>query len=235
MPAGVSCDKMKGVSFMKKILLTASVFCAFALAAETVIDCNYAGQPPVAQSKFGAPVIQGETNMAGKPAALVMNGKNNYITFPGSNKFSLQNGGSLYAVIKPGANESFGMTFFKNKEFLLGVYQKKFLYFNLMPNVKPDCPLFLPKLEMGKWMSVAAVVKVTGKDYTVTLYVSGKKPVTKTFKNVNYKATDAEITFGRGWGSTWHFDGSVALFKAFDKPLSEKEIKALDAECPVKL
>ena len=226
---------MKGVKTMKKVLLTASIVCAFALAAENVIDCNYAGQPPAAQSKFGNVVIQGETNMAGKPAVLVMNGKNNYISFPGSNKFTLKNGGTLYAVIKPQAKEAFGMTFFKNKEFLLGVYQNKFLYFNLMPNVKPDCPVFLPKLEMGKWMSVAAVVKCSGKDYTVTLYVNGKKPVTKTFKNVNYKATDSEITFGRGWGSTWHFDGAVACFKLFDTPLSEKEIKALDAKSPVKL
>ena len=226
---------MKGVKTMKKVLLSAGIFCAFALAAENVIDCNYAGQPPVAQSKFGNVVIQGETKMAGKPAALVMNGTNNYIAFPDSNKFTLKNGGTLYAVIKPEANEVFGMTFFKNKEFLLGVYQKQFLYFNLMPNVKPDCPVFLPKLEMGKWMSVAAVVKVSGKDYTVTLYANGKKPVTKTFKNLNYKATDTEITFGRGWGSTWHFDGAVACFKLFDKPLSEKEIKALDAKSPVKL
>ena len=226
---------MKGVKTMKKVLLTASIVCAFALAAENVIDCNYAGQPPAAQSKFGNVVIQGETNMAGKPAVLVMNGKNNYISFPGSNKFTLKNGGTLYAVIKPQAKEAFGMTFFKNKEFLLGVYQNKFLYFNLMPNVKPDCPVFLPKLEMGKWMSVAAVVKCSGKDYTVTLYVNGRKPVTKTFKNVNYKATDSEITFGRGWGGTWHFDGAVACFKLFDKPLSEKEIKALDAKCPIKL
>ena len=117
-------------------------------------------------------------------------------------------------------------TFIINEE---GIIEK------IMPNVKPDCPVFLPKLDMGKWMSVAAVVKVSGKDYTVTLYANGKKPVTKTFKNLNYKATDAEITFGRGWGSTWHFDGAVALFKVFDTPLSEKEIKALDAKSPVKL
>ena len=46
---------------------------------------------------------------------------------------------------------------------------------------------------------------------------------------------DFDITFGKGWGSTWHFDGAVALFKAFDTPLSEKEIKELDAKSPIKL
>ena len=221
---------------MKKSLLLGSLFCVLALSAETVIDCNYVDMPPAAKSKYGTPVIQGETSMTSeKPAALLLNGKNNFISLPESKKFSLQNGGTLYAIIKPSANESFGMTFFKNKEFLLGVYQKKFLYFNLMPNIKPDHPVFLPKLEMGKWMSIAATVKAEGKDYTVTLYVSGKKPVVKKFKNVDYKETNEDITFGRGWGSTWHFDGAVALFKVFDTPLSEKEIKALDAKSPVKL
>ena len=222
---------------MKKNLLFASLSGVLALtAADAVIDCNYAQLPPAASSKFGTPVIKGETNMKGGNApALLLNGKNNYFTFPGSKSFSLKNGGTLYAVIKPDAKETFGMTFFKNKEFLLGVYQKQFLYFNLMPNVKPDCPVFLPKLEMGKWMSVAATVKVEGKDYTVTLYASGKKPVVKKFKNIDFKETNEDITFGRGWGSTWHFDGAVACFKLFDKPLSEKEIKALDAKCPIKL
>ena len=222
---------------MKKNLLFASLFGALALsAADAVIDCNYAQLPPYAKSKFGTPVIQGETNMTGGAApALQLNGKNNYFSFPASKAFSLKNGGTLYAVIKPDAKESFGMTFFKNKEFLLGVYQKKFLYFCLMPNSKPAYPLFLPKVEMGKWMSVAATVKVTGKDYTVSLYVSGKKPVVKTFKDVDFKETDTDLTFGRGWGSTWHFDGEVALFKAFEVPLSEQEIKELDAKCPIKL
>ena len=222
---------------MKKNLLFASLSGALALtAADAVINCNYAQLPPAASSKFGTPVIQGETNMKGGDApALQLNGKNNYFTFPGSKSFSLKNGGTLYAVIKPDAKESFGMTFFKDKEFLLGVYQKKFLYFNLMPNSKPAYPLFLPKIEMGKWMSVAATVKVTGKDYTVSLYVSGKKPVVQTFKNVDFKATASDLTFGRGWGGTWHFDGEIALFKAFDVPLSEKEIKELDKNCPIKL
>ena len=135
---------------MKKSLLFGSLFCVLALSAETVIDCNYVDMPPAAKSKYGTPVIQGETSMTSeKPAALLLNGKNNFISFPESKKFSLRNGGTLYAVIKPDARESFGMTFFKNKEFLLGVYQKKFLYFNLMPNIKPDHPVFLPKLEMG--------------------------------------------------------------------------------------
>lgn len=222
---------------MKKSLLFASLTGALALAAaDVVIDCNYVQMPPTAKSVYGTPIMQGENSMTSeKPAALLLNGKNNFITFPGSKKFTIKNGGTLYAVIKPDVKETFGMTFFKNKEFLLGVYQKKFLYFNLMPNTKPDYPVFLPNLELGKWISVAAAVKAEGSDYTVTLYVSGKKPVTKKFKNVKFQPTDSDITFGKGWGSIWHFDGAVALFKIFDKPLSEKEIKALDAKSPVKL
>ena len=81
---------------MKKILSAAAVLAGIVLsAAEPVLYCDYTGDVPVLKSKFSLPVLEGETTiLAGKPSALKLNGKNSFITIPGSGTFN-RVGGTL--------------------------------------------------------------------------------------------------------------------------------------------
>jgi len=224
---------------MKKFLYAAAALTGIVLSAvEPVLYCDYTGDSPVLKSKFSLPVLDGETTMLeGKPSALKLNGKNTFITIPGSGAFTLKNGGTLYAVANIDAKEDFGMMFFKPDEFLFGIYQKENLYFNMGTRQKKKFGAYflLPKVRRGAWTSYAVSVQVQDGDYHVTLYASGSKPQKRVFKKLDYHQTDQDVTFGRGFGWNWHLDGEVALFMVFDRPLTGQEILELDRKSPFKL
>ncbi len=221
----------------KRIAVFCSAFLsichAAAFAADPVIDYDYTHFAVVHGGKFPAPIIEGETSFPdGIPTSLKFDGKTNWLTIPDGRKFSLQNGGTLYAVAMFDPKKENGMLFFKKNEFLLGLYQGKYLYFNLSNGKTWEHPVYHNPVPGGKWCSVAAVVTVKGDDVYVVLFINGKKSRVSRFPKTGLKADDEPVTVGKGWGGVWYFSGNIAILKGFDVPLSDSEIEELDRQSP---
>lgn len=212
------------------IFLLAAALCSDAL--EPLMDYDYSGYAVVRGGKFSAPVIHGEALMPdGIPTALRLEGKETFLTIPDGDRFSLVNGGTLYAVVKFSRGKEYGMLFFKENEFLFGYYQKN-LYFNMPNGKKFNAPVYLGPVPVNEWCRAAAVVSVKDGVYSVQLYLNEKKSEKIVFRALDYKPTNGKLTIGKGWGGVWYFSGEIAILKAFDVPLTDAEIAELDKKSP---
>lgn len=202
------------------------------MAREPLMDYDYSGYTVVHGGKFPAPVIHGETRMSdGMPTSLRLDGKGSFLTIPGGEKFTLANGGTLYAVVKFRREKAFGMLFFKENEFLLGYYQKN-LYFNMPNGKKFNAPVYCGPVPLDEWCRAAVVLSVKNGDYSVRVYLNGKKSPETVFHALDYRTTDGKLTVGKGWGGVWFLSGEIAGLKVFEAPLTEAEIAELDKHSP---
>ena len=222
---------------MKKIcFLILTVLCGCVLsAAEPVLSFDYTNGP-VIKGKYGTPVIVDETQMLdGIPSAIRLDGKKNFMRILGGESFSLEKGGTFYALIRLDEKKDYGMLFFKPQEFLYGYYRGNMYFAFSLKGEKPfSVPFFLGNIPRGKWISVAVTVALRDGAYHVVQYLNGKaqshKPIAKA-----YQGHSNPLTIGKGWGGVWFFSGDIALIQAYDVPLSEAEIQALVKKSPFKL
>ncbi len=218
------------MKILVSVFLLGAALCSS--SREPLMDYDYSGYAVVRGGKFPAPVIHGETRMAdGMPTALRLDGKDIFLTIPGGEKFSLVNGGTLYAVVKFRREKAFGMLFFKENEFLLGYYQKN-LYFNMPNGKKFNAPVYYGPMPLDEWCRAAVVVSMKNGDYSVRLYLNGKKSPETVFPALDYRTTDGKLTVGKGWGGVWFLSGEIAVLKVFDAPLTDAEIAELDKQSP---
>jgi len=219
---------------MKKLLPILSALAAGVMvsAQEPVLDYDYTSGTFERKGKLAAPVIAGETLMAEEmPGAIRFDGKKNFMTIPGGKAVSLKNGGTLFAFVRFAEDEEYGMLFFKNNEFLLGLFNKNRLYFNLRASgsAKFDTPVMITPVPRGRWCTVAVVLKPwKNGSWTAFLFIDGVRKGSRTFKfKGEYPEPQSELTVGRGWGGTWFLKGDIGAVKIFETPLDEKQILEL--------
>lgn len=204
-------------------------------AAEPVLSYDYTNGP-VIKGKYGAPLIVGETLMLdGVPSAIRLDGEKNFMRIMGSESFSLKKGGTFYALIRLDAKEEYGMLFFKQSEFLFGYYRGN-LYFSFSMKGKKtfSSKFYLGNIPRGRWISLAATIALKDGAYHVTLYLNGKA---RTYKPTagTYQESSNPLTIGKGWGGVWFYAGDIARVQAYDVPLTQAQIRALDKSSPFKL
>lgn len=215
-----------------------SLMCGCILsAAEPVFSCDYTNGG-VVKSRFGTPIIAGETQMLdGMPSAICLDGKKNYMLVPDAKSLPLKKGATFFAFVRFDENKDYGMLFFKSGEFLLGLYQKKMLYFNTCAVTSSgklwDMPLYCP-VSRGKWCTVAAVLRPnpSSATWTALLYVDGVKKTSRTFKyEKGYPPeTQNDLTIGKGWGGVWFFKGDIGTAQIYDAPMTDSQIRALSGK-----
>ncbi|MBQ9503032.1 MAG: LamG domain-containing protein [Lentisphaeria bacterium] len=205
---------------------------ALLCAQEPVLDYDYTSGAFERRGKTPPPVVAGETLMAEElPGAIRFDGKKNFMTIPGGKSFSLRNGGTLFAFVRFAEDEEHGMLFFKLNEFLLGLYSKDRLYFNIRARggEKFDAPVMTASVPRGKWCTVAAVLRPwKNGSWTAFLFIDGVRKTSNTFRFADgYPETKADLTVGRGWGGTWFLKGDIGALRLYDTPLDEKQILEL--------
>lgn len=203
-------------------------------AAEPVLSYDYTNGV-IIKGQFGAPIIVDETQMLdGVPSAIRLDGKKNFMRISGGESFSLEKGGTFYAVIRLNEKKDYGMLFFKPQEFLFGYYRGNMYFAFSLKGEKPfSVPFFLGNIPRGKWISVAVTVSLHDGEYQVAQYCCGKKTAHKPVRKT-YQKQSSPLTIGKGWGGVWFYSGDIALIQAYDVPLSEAEIQALDKKSPFK-
>ena len=97
-----------------------------------------------------------------------------------------------------------------------------------------------PKLEVDKFYIVAGrIAKGTGK-VTVELFVNSPEPVAKAEVQVNPKSNPSKMAIGQERDAIQHpgkesFDGDIARFLIWEKPLTDAELKIRDRTTPIKV
>lgn len=218
----------KAVSFLCVLFLGAGLS-----ALEPVLCYDYTSGAFERTGKAAAPLITGETLMTEEtPGAIRFDGQKNFMLVPDAKSFPLKKGATFFAFVKFDENKDHGMLFFKKGEFLLGLYQKKFLYFNT--TAKPstgktfDSSLYCP-VPRGKWCTVTAVLRPNPSSWTVFLYVDGERKTSRTFKYEKgfLEETQNDLTIGKGWGGVWFLKADLGTAQIYDAPMTDKQVKAL--------
>ncbi len=213
-------------------LLAVSAGALLLSAQEPVLNYDYTSGAFERTGKTGAPVIAGETAMAEElPGSIRFDGKKNFMTVPGGKEISLKNGGTLFAFVRFSEKEEHGMLFFKQSEFLLGLYRGDTLYFNTLTKKGKqfNCQLIVKGVPKGKWCTVAAVLQPwRNGSWTAFLYIDGVKKGSNTFRfEDGYPETKNDLTIGKGWGGTWFLDGDIGDLRIYDIPLKEQQVLEL--------
>ena len=226
----------------KKMLYSAWILSVGTLlsALDPILSYDYTSGAFARTGKMAAPIITGETLMTEEaPGAIRFDGKKNFMLVPGSKSLPLKKGAAFFALVRFDENKDHGMLFFKNGEFLLGLYQQKFLYFNTAANPSSgkqfDTALYCP-VSRGKWCTVAAVLRPNPSSWTVFLYVDGERKTSRTFKFEKgfLEGTDNDLTIGRGWGGVWFLKGDLAAAQIYDCALTDRQIMELSRKYSVK-
>ena len=207
-------------------------------AAEPAPVLHYDFTAPVIcqGGRFKQPAIPSKIKMSSPEQALILTGEKGHVELlvPESKDFSFADGGTIYALVKfdqtgtkAGQNDSHDMIVFKNKNFLFGRSCGN-LYFNL--GSKWDWSLMAPDIPLQRWTALAATItKNAPKNYTVRLYIDGKKAAEKTFRKEMEAPNGNPVALVRGWGGPWFFSGLFGKVMIFDQPLTDSQIAGLAA------
>lgn len=226
---------------MKKTIIFFFLSAVFVLCAADiapVLEYDFTGELIAAKGRYGKPVFRHTPVISVPDTALELKNKN-YFTVPGSQMFTLKNGGTLHAVvffkesnIKSGDN-AFDMIFFKHNDFLFGRMRNE-LYFNMgngkLPSGKWLTHSSVKNIPLKQWTALTAVVTFTSPDrYKTVLFINGQKVLTKYHRAKLNPPNAKTITVGMGWGGPWFMNGSIARVMLFDKPISDKQAASLAA------
>ena len=207
-------------------------------AAEPAPILHYDFTAPVIRQggKFQQPAIPPTIKMSNPEQALILTGEKGHVELvvPESKDFSFAEGGTIYALVrfdqtgkKAGQNDSHDMIVFKNKNLLFGRNCGS-LYFNL--GSKWDWTVLAPNIPLQRWTALAATVtKNAPKNYTVRLYIDGKKAAEKNFRKEMEAPNGNPVGLARGWGGPWFFCGLFGKIMIFDQPLTDRQIAGLTA------
>lgn len=208
---------------------------------------------PVLHYDFTAPVIQqggiykqpalpSDVKMASPEQALILAGGmwQKELVVPESAGFSLAEGAAFYALVrfdqdgkKGGQNDAHDMILFKNKDMLFGRSCGD-LYFNIGTEDKWVCSITAPKIPTKRWTALAATVTKNGEaNYTIRLYIDGRKAAEKKFQKKIDAPNSNPITIGKGWGGPWLFCGLLGRIMIFDRALTDDQIAGLSAQEPL--
>lgn len=216
---------MNKKSFLSLLAVSAGTLLS---AQEPILNYDYTSGTFERTGKMGIPVIAGETAMSEElPGSIRFDGKKNFMKVPGGKEISLKNGGTLFAFVRFAEDEEHGMLFFKQSEFLLGLYRNDTLYFNTM--TKKDGKMIVKGVPKGKWCTVAAVLQPwKNGSWSIFLYIDGVKKGSQTFRFENgYLETQNDLTVGKGWGGVWFLKGDIGALRIYESPLNEKQILEL--------
>ena len=207
-------------------------------AAEPAPVLHYDFTAPVIRQggRFQQPAIPSKIKMSSPEQALILTGEkgNDELVVPESKDLSFADGGTIYALVKfdqtgtkAAQNDSHDMIVFKNKNFLFGRSCGN-LYFNL--GSKWAWQLMAPDIPLQRWTALAAsVTKNASKNYTVRLYIDGKKAAEKTFRKEMEAPNANPVGLAKGWGGPWFFCGLFGKVIIFDQPLTDRQIADLTA------
>ena len=221
-----------------RIIWLALAAAGLAMAAEPVPILNYDFTAPVIRQggKYPPPALPPDMRFSSPDPALILTGEKSRLELPvpASSKLSLAEGGTFYALVrfeqngvKAGQNDSHDMILFKNGDFLFGRSCSK-LYFNF--GEKWSCPVTADNIPTRCWTALAASVKKNAPgNYTVRLYIDGRKAAEKNFRRKIAAPNANPVTLGEGWGGPWYFQGELGKVMIFDQALSDQQIAALAA------
>jgi len=161
------------------------------------------------------------------------------LSVPESTFFSLKNGGTLYALVRfnqrgmeSGQQDAHDMIFFKQDNLLFGRDCGE-LYFNMQTSGRWCWAVRAPDIPTGRWTALAATVTKNGtKNYTVRLYIDGRKAAEKTFLQEMDGPNGNPVAIGRGWGGPWCFCGLLGKLMIFNYALTDDDVAGLCREEP---
>ena len=225
---------------MKKWIFAGCFGILFSLGAEDaapILNYDFTAPVIVQGGRFQQPKYEKTPEIEASVPALKL-AKRNFLTIPDSRGLSVQNGMTFHAVVKfrnqgtdGKKSDSYDMIFFKPGEFLFGRDCRK-LYFNVgngnLKDTKWMMPITAPDIPCRRWTALtAALAPVSKKVFNVTLYIDGKKAVSKQFYAELKPANNESVTIGKGWGGPWFMEGEIASVRIYDRALSPDQIAEL--------
>ena len=228
--------KKSGVKLeMKKFFQSVLCLCLFFPLAGKA----QAKKDPILQLDFSKPVnVELKNKAVIQDNVLRLNGNGAYIQIPGSEKFHLTTSGMTIAMTlrmnsnetKSGNHNSHDAFCSKGKEFSFA-RNKNQLYFNFH-NGKEWCATTIGgKVPLDKkWNHYILSVeyfedKAQGDmGFKIAFYINGELEYSRRINNIMPFPLEEKIALGNGFGGgPWFFDGEIANFTLYDRPINEAE------------
>ena len=241
-------EEKSNFCFERKAIMKKKMFFIACMAVCTVYAVDH---EPILHYDFTAPVVQqggvykqpdlpSDMKMSSPEQALILAGnrKQKELIIPNSAGLSIADGGTLYALVrfdqdgkKAGQNDAHDMILFKNGSFLFGRACNT-LYFNM--GRKWDWKITAENIPTGRWTSLAVSVKKNEpRNYTVKLYIDGRKVADKNFRKEADAPNENPVSIGKGWGGPWLFCGLLGKIMIFDQALTDDQIARMSEAEPL--